>query len=876
MTPDSIYTAGAIAGSGFTVTATDGLISGQASVTVNDPDPPVLTTIQVTPITATVDIGATQQFTAQGLDQFGNAIGASISWEATGGTIDDTGLYTAGAIAGSGFTVTATDGLINGQASVTVNDPDPPVLTTVQVTPNQVTVDIGANQQFTAQGLDQFGNSIGASITWGATGGTVDDTGLYTAGAIAGSGFTVTATDGLINGQASVTVNDPDPPVLTTIQVTPNQVTVDIGANQQFTAQGLDQFGNSIGASITWGATGGTVDDTGLYTAGAITGSGFTVTATAGLINGQASVTVNDPDPPVLTTIVVTPDSATVNVGDTQQFTAQGLDQFGNSIGSSITWDATGGTIDDTGLYTAGAIAGSFTVTATDGFLDSNIVTITVSALNDVPVARDDVYSTDEDTPVTVDVLVNDDLGNEPNMVSFDATSVKGGTVTDNGDGTFTYAPATSFNGSDAFTYTITDFDGEFSTATVTINVTAVITTLPSSNTSPSSSSSDDDDDDDDDNYYPVADEPENDVEPATGSDPVEPASTPASDTTTIDTTTIDTTTIDTTTIDTTTIDTTAPETTITVSPAGFSSDAMPGFEFTSSESGSTFECRLDGGAFAACTSPWTYFAGVTDGSHTFEVRATDSLGNTDATPASYAWTIDATAPDTSITVKPADPSNDAVPGFEFASTEPDGGFECSLDGAAFAACSSPWTYFAGMTDGSHTFEVRATDSLGNTDATPASYAWTIDATAPDTIITVKPTDPSSDDTPSFEFTSTEAGSTFECSLDGAAFAACDTPLTYSEGVTDGSHTFEVRATDSLGNTDATPASYTWTIDTKSPVAPTAVPSFTTAIGGGGSPEDGGSGVNPALIGGLALGVLALLAFLILLAKRRRRQEDEA
>ena len=423
----------------------------------------------------------------------------------------------------------------------------------------------------------------------------------------------------------------------------------------------------------------------------------------------------------------------------------------------------------------------SVTVRVTDLALASaaQSFTITVNPLNDVPVARDDVYSTDEDTPVTVDVLVNDDLGNEPDMVSFDATSVKGGTVTDNGDGTFTYAPDPNFNGSDAFTYTITDFDGEFSTATVAINVTAAITTLPSSNTSPSSSSSDDDDDD---NYYPVADEPENDVEPATGSDPVEPASTPASDTTTIDTTTIDT----------TTIDTTAPETTITVSPAGFSSDAMPGFEFTSSESGSTFECRLDGGAFAACDTPLTYSAGVTDGSHTFEVRATDSLGNTDATPASYSWTIDATAPDTIITVKPTDPSNDAVPGFEFSSTEPDGGFECSLDGAAFAACSSPWTYFAGVSDGSHTFEVRATDSLGNTDATPASY--------------------------------------------------------------------------------------TWTIDTKAPVTstPTAVPSLTTAIGGGGSPEDGGSGVNPGLIGGLALGVLALLAFLILLAKRRRRQEDEA
>ncbi len=131
---------------------------------------------------------------------------------------------------------------------------------------------------------------------------------------------------------------------------------------------------------------------------------------------------------------------------------------------------------------------------------------------------------------------------------------------------------------------------------------------------------------------------------------------------------------------------------------------------------------------------------------------------------------------------------------------------------------------------------------------------------------------------PSFEFTSTEDGSSFECRLDGAAFAACATPLTYSEALADGSYTFQVRATDPLGNTDATPASYTWTIDTTVPATPTPTPTpepaSTSAIGGGGSPEDRGSGTNLGLISGLVLGALALLAFLILLAKRRRRQQE--
>jgi hypothetical protein len=86
----------------------------------------------------------------------------------------------------------------------------------------------------------------------------------------------------------------------------------------------------------------------------------------------------------------------------------------------------------------------------------------------------------------------------------------------------------------------------------------------------------------------------------------------------------------------------------------------------------------------------------------------------------------------------------------------------------------------------------------------------TVDTTAPDTSLDSSPTNPSSPDV-SFAFSSTEAGSTFECSLDGAAFSACTSPQAYS-GLTSGSHTFDVRAIDPAGNTDLTPASFTWTV----------------------------------------------------------------
>ena len=75
-------------------------------------------------------------------------------------------------------------------------------------------------------------------------------------------------------------------------------------------------------------------------------------------------------------------------------------------------------------------------------------------------------------------------------------------------------------------------------------------------------------------------------------------------------------------------------------------------FTFSSSEGGSTFECRLDGGAWGACTSPRNYTS-LADGSHTFDVRATDVAGNTDASPASYTWLVDTTAPSSTVPSRP-------------------------------------------------------------------------------------------------------------------------------------------------------------------------------------------------------------------------------
>jgi hypothetical protein len=379
------------------------------------------------------------------------------------------------------------------------------------------------------------------------------------------------------------------------------------------------------------------------------------------------------------------------------------------------------------------------------------------------------------------------------------------------------------------------------------------------------------------------------------------------------------------------TVDTTAPETTIDSGPSGTITIAEATFEF-SSEEGAAFECRLDGAAYSACTSPKSYTA-LTDGSHTFQVKATDAVGNTDTSPESWSWRSDATPPTIS-TVEPADeatgvgatsnveaafseamnsstidgstfilgkqdstapvaaqvtydpvskramldpeadleadatytatlksgvggvkddagnplaedeawsftttaasPPADTTPpettidsgpsgtvstgstSFVFSSSEEVGStFECSLDGSAFEPCPSPKEY-TDLSEGSHTFSVKATDAAGNTDASPASTTWTIDTTAPDTKIDSNPNALTNSASASFDFSSTEPGSSFQCKFDSTAYKSCTSPNSLT-GLSDGSHTFSVEATDAASNTDATPADFTWTVDTTPP-----------------------------------------------------------
>ncbi|WP_121053312.1 Ig-like domain-containing protein, partial [Lacinutrix venerupis] len=117
-----------------------------------------------------------------------------------------------------------------------------------------------------------------------------------------------------------------------------------------------------------------------------------------------------------------------------------------------------------------------YTITDANGNESTATVTVTVTP---TPDAEDDTATTEEDTPVDIDVLDNDDLGTEPTTITAVTTPANGtATINDNGtpadptDDTILYTPAADFNGTDTFDYTITDSDGNESTATVTVTVT--------------------------------------------------------------------------------------------------------------------------------------------------------------------------------------------------------------------------------------------------------------------------------------------------------------------------------------------------------------------------------------------------------------------
>ena len=173
--------------------------------------------------------------------------------------------------------------------------------------------------------------------------------------------------------------------------------------------------------------------------------------------------------------VVVSPDSASVVPGATQQFTAAVTDLHGNPLpGAPVTWssgDPSVATVDASGLAT-GVATGSTTITATSGGASDSAV-LTVFNPNTPPVAQPDTFEAigNVTVPVPAPGVLANDTDPEADALSVVAgtyPTASGGTVTLAADGSFSYLSAAGFTGQDSFTYTVTD-GGATASATVTV-----------------------------------------------------------------------------------------------------------------------------------------------------------------------------------------------------------------------------------------------------------------------------------------------------------------------------------------------------------------------------------------------------------------------
>ena len=233
---------------------------------------------------------------------------------------------------------------------------------TITISPSTITVSIADTEQFTAT----VSGSTNTAVTWSATGGTIDNNGLFTAGNTVGvfEVKAVSVADPSKSATAEVTVTKV---AGVSVSISPKTANVKTGAKQQFTAT----VAGASNTAVTWSASGGTIDNNGLFTAGNVVGT-FEVKAVSVADSTKFDIATVKISKNI--SISIKPDSATVFTNASKQFAA-------TVVGKAVTWSATGGTIDNSGLFTAGNTVGDFEVKASSVADPSKFVTAAVKVI---------------------------------------------------------------------------------------------------------------------------------------------------------------------------------------------------------------------------------------------------------------------------------------------------------------------------------------------------------------------------------------------------------------------------------------------------------------------------------------------------------------
>ena len=400
------------------VSTVDTTKSGTAAVTVSSTASVTVNAVTVTPATATVAKGGNQTFTAA---VTGNGSPAqTVTWSvdtphANGTTITTAGVLTVAAgETATTLTVRAAstvDTTKSGTATVTVTgDTSSPLTGSVSITGTAQ-----AGQVLTAN-IANLGGSGTVSYQWtrgdsaeaagtaisGAVAQTytpsANDVGKYLKVTVTRTGYTGSVTSAVTS---AVLAADTTIPTVTSVTVTPANPSVVKGGTQQFSATVIGT--NNPAQTVTWSVTGGGAGTSITSTAGLLTvavgetAATLTVTATSTVDatkSGAASVTVTEP-PPTVTNVTVTPATANVLRGETQQFSATVTGT--HNPAQTVTWNVTGG-----GAGTSITTAGLLTVAA-----DETAVTLTVRATSTVDATKSGTASVTVPVPTVTSVTVS-------------------------------------------------------------------------------------------------------------------------------------------------------------------------------------------------------------------------------------------------------------------------------------------------------------------------------------------------------------------------------------------------------------------------------------------------------------------------------------
>jgi hypothetical protein len=398
--PDSIGTTGGIAANSTVLTLANtgtGRVAATYSAGVADSTGVITCTggvplsIVISPQAAALSTDSNLTFIGESRDADGNPSNPEVvlTWSVLGliGTISSGGDFTP-TTTGSGYIVASGGGLADTAGPIVVT---PGALVTIDVAPDSVTLPFDTTQQFTVNGFDADGNLRDAgTITWTVVDaiGSIDGDGLFTP-----SDLGVTRVVGLSDTGPTDTTSllEIVPGQLVSLTISPDSIDLTTDDIQTFTASGFDIGGHAASSgALSWEVVNGigSINPSGIYQP---LGTGFErviVTSSIGGVTDTNTAVVVSAG--ALDRLVISPESDTIRLGDSIQFIADGYDRtFNPTATGTLSWSVNGGigSIDDTGLFVAGAAGpGSVTVTSNLGVSEtSGDIVVEALLAEDIP-----------------------------------------------------------------------------------------------------------------------------------------------------------------------------------------------------------------------------------------------------------------------------------------------------------------------------------------------------------------------------------------------------------------------------------------------------------------------------------------------------------